>query len=85
MAACAGARECDCVVFGNSAGVDGNQLKNGYRRAMVVDPSGEISVECEKLSENAALTICTRGWIGSGARLRRGDLVREKGETKGVA
>ncbi|GAB3957794.1 nitrilase family protein [Spirosoma harenae] len=45
------------VVFSNPIGMDDDQLKNGC--SMILDPFGDILVECRQLGDDVATAICT--------------------------
>lgn len=45
------------AIFTNPVGVDDDQIKNG--NSMVLDPYGEIVVECNTLGDNVVVGLCT--------------------------
>lgn len=45
------------VVFTNPIGVDDDQIRNG--NAMIIDPYGEIIVECNTLGNDVVVGLCT--------------------------
>lgn len=45
------------VVFTNPIGVDDDQIRNG--NAMIIDPYGEIITECNTLSDDVVVGLCT--------------------------
>lgn len=46
------------AVFSNPIGMDDDQLKNGC--SMILDPFGDILVECQKLGEDMAIAVCSK-------------------------
>ena len=58
------------VVFSNPIGPDDDQLKNG--NSMILDPYGEILVECRSLEDEVVVARCTpdKLKLAGGARYR---------------
>jgi predicted amidohydrolase len=59
------------VVFSNPIGMDDDQLKNGC--SMIIDPFGDILVECRKLGDDVIVAECNREKLekSGGARYRK--------------
>jgi predicted amidohydrolase len=45
------------AVFTNPVGVDDNQIRNG--NAMIIDPHGEIVIECNSFGDDVVVGLCT--------------------------
>ncbi|KAK7414970.1 hypothetical protein QQX98_006203 [Neonectria punicea] len=68
------------AVFSNPIGMDDDQLKNGC--SMILDPFGDVLVECTLLDEDMAVAVCTREKLEQAGgyryrQARRPDLYRE--------
>jgi len=45
------------AIFSNPIGIDGGQVRNG--NAMILDPFGEVIIECHKLDDDVSVALCT--------------------------
>jgi predicted amidohydrolase len=68
------------VVFSNAIGMDDDQLKNGL--SMILDPFGDVLVECTELGDAVAVALCTPEKLTQAGgyryrQARRPDLYRE--------
>lgn len=68
------------AVFSNAIGMDDDQLKNGC--SMILDPFGDILVECRKLDHDYVIATCVPEKIAQAGgtrykKARRPDLYRE--------
>ncbi|KAJ6785466.1 hypothetical protein PWT90_01176 [Aphanocladium album] len=77
------------VVFSNPVGMDDDQLKNGC--SMVLDPFGDVLVECRKLDDDMVVATCTRDKLhkAGGHRYRKarrpeiyGEVIAQKNDSE---